>query len=167
MGVQGRISLLIDSPLRSLAIAYRTFPAEVRKQINRHTKTEGQPIWKGEVAERAVTRIQHRALVDTAKVGVTNQNVFLRSATTGKLRSGAAASDLAAAAEFGRPAQAPIATKSRKGKPYKRTTGDLFGPRRKRGNVVFPAASESIARFAALWIQTTVRTLHELGEKVK
>ena len=167
MGVQGRISLLIDSPLRSLALAYRTFPAEVRKQINRHTKAEGQPIWKGEVAERAVTRIQHRALVDTAKVGVTNRNVFLRSAATGRLSSGASAADVASAAEFGRPAVAPIATTSRKGKPYKRSTGSLFGDRNRRGKVVFPAASDSIARFASLWIQTTVRTLHELGEKVK
>ena len=163
---RGRISLLIDSPLRSLALAYRTLPSELRKQINRHTKTAAQPIWKTETAERATTRIQQRALVDTAKVGVDARNVYLRSASTGRLSSRAAAADVATAAEFGRPAAAPITSRSKTGKPYKRTTGRLFGPRERKGNVVHPAARDSIPRFAALWIQTTYRTLHELGEKV-
>lgn len=163
----GRISLLVDSPLRDLAVAYRTIPAELRKQINRHTKSEAQPIWKAETRERAVTRIQQRVLVDSAKVGVTNRNVLLRSGATGKLRSGTPVINLASAAEFGRPAAAPVQSRSKRGKTYTRTTGSLFGERDRRGKVVFPAASASISRFASLWIQTTVRTLHEAGEKVK
>ena len=156
---QGRISLLVDSPLRDLAIVYRSVPAEVRKQINRATKAAAQPIWKEETTGQAVTRIQIRALADTAKVGVTNRNVFLRSGL-GRY------SPLIAAAEFGRPAATPINSKSKKGKEYTRTTGHLFGDREQRGKVVFPAASGSIKRFASLWIQTSIRTLHEAGEKV-
>jgi hypothetical protein len=156
---QGRISLLVDSPLRDLAIAYRVVPAETRKQINRATKAAAQPIWKSETVERATTRIQQRALVDTAKVGVTNRNVFLRSGG-GKLAA------LQSAAEFGRPAAAPIKSRSKRGTAYQRTTGSLFGDRDRRGKVVFPASRDSISRFASLWIQTTIRTLHEAGEKV-
>lgn len=158
MAMQGRISLLVDSPLRDLAIAYRVMPGEARKQINRATKTDGGPIWKTETAERATTKLQQRVLVDTAKVGVTNRNVFLRSGG-GKL------SELITATEFGRPAAAPIKTRSKRGKPYTRTTGNLFGNRDRRGKVVHPAARASISRFASLWIQTAIRTLHEAGEK--
>lgn len=157
--MQGRISLLVDSPLRDLAVVYRVVPAELRKQINRATKTAAQPIWKTETAERATTRIQQRSLVDTAKVGVTNRNVFLRS-------GGGRYAALASAAEFGRPTAAPIKSRSKRGKAYQRTTGSLFGDRNQRGKVVFPASRESISRFASLWIQTSIRTLHEAGEKV-
>jgi hypothetical protein len=156
---QGRISLLVDSPLRDLAIVYRAIPADLRKQINRATKSAAQPIWKTETAERANTRIQQRTLVDTAKVGVTNRNVFLRA-------GGGRYAALQGAAEFGRPTAAPIKSRSKRGKAYTRTTGSLFGPRDRRGKVVFPASRDSISRFASLWIQTTIRTIHEAGEKV-
>ena len=156
---QGQVSLLVDSPLRDLAIVYRVTPAEVRKQINRATKSAAQPIWKTETAERAATRIQQRTLVATAKVGVTNRNVFLRA-------GGGRFAALQSAAEFGRPASAPIKSRSKRGKAYQRTTGSLFGDRQQRGKVVFPASRDSIRRFASLWIQTTIRTLHEAGEKV-
>lgn len=162
-----RISLLVDSPLRDLAIAYRAIPKELRKQINTHTKNAAQPIWKGETAERATTRTQQRVLVSSARVGVTNRNVFLRSASVGKLSTGTPVDRLASAAEFGRPDAAPVSSKSKHGKAYRRRTGSQFGPRERKGKVVFPAAAASISRFAALWIQTTVRTLHEAGEKVK
>lgn len=155
----GRISLLVDSPLRDLAIVYRAVPADARKHINRLTKAEAQPIWRGETTERAVTRIQIRALVDTAKVGVTNRNVFLRS-------GGGKYAALQSAAEFGRNPAAPVKSKSKLKKPYTRTTGGLFGEREQRGKVVYPAARDSISRFASLWIQTTIRALHEAGEKV-
>lgn len=167
MTLQGRISLLVDSPLRDLAIVYRNAPADARKHINRETKAAAQPIWKQETAERASTRIQQRVLVDSAKVGVTNRNVFLRSGGTGKLRNGTPVIALATSAEFGRPHSAPIKSRSKNGKPYTRATGSLFGPRERRGRVVFPAASDSISRFASLWIQTTIRSLHEAAEKVK
>lgn len=156
---QGRISFLVDSPLRDLAIVYRAVPADARKHINRETKGAAQPIWRGETAERAVTRIQIRTLVETAKVGVTNRNVFLRS-------GGGKYGPLLTAAEFGRPASAPIKSRSKKGTAYTRTTGGLFGERERRGKVVHPAARDSITRFASLWIQTTLRALHEAGEKV-
>lgn len=165
--MQGRISLLVDSPLRDLAIAYKSIPAENRKQINRATKSAAQPIWKTETAERGMTRIQQRTLVDTAKVGVTNRNVFLRAGGNGTLKSGTPIAKLMTAAEFGRPDAAPVSSRSKNKKAYKRRTGSLFGDRDRRGKVVYPAARDSIGRFASLWIQTTIRTLHEAGEKVQ
>jgi hypothetical protein len=163
----GRISLLVDSPLRDLAFAMREVPSETRKYIGQETKKAALPIWQEEVRGRATTRVQIRTLVDTAKVGVTTRNVFLRSAQTGKLRSGVAAATLAAAAEFGMNPDRPIKQRSRRGKVYSRRIGNTFGYRSRAGKVVFPAAAESIPRFASLWIQTASRALYEADEKVK
>ena len=140
-------------------MVYRVLPSDIRKQINRATKAAAQPIWKTETAQMAVTKIQIRTLSETAKVGVTNRNVFLR-AGCGKYAR------LLTAAEFGRPASAPVKSKSKLKNPYTRTTGGLFGDRDRRGKVVFPAARGSMPRFASLWVQTGLRTLHESGEKV-
>lgn len=79
----GRV--LVDSPLRDLASAMREVPAETRKHIASETKKNAQPIWEQELRERAASRIQQRALVNSGRVGVTARNVFLRSVVFGVL----------------------------------------------------------------------------------
>jgi hypothetical protein len=155
----GRISLNVDSPLRSMLLAVRPVPADVRKQINTFTKRDAGPIWLAETRERAATHVQQRVLVDTSRVGVTDRNVALRSATVGNVRSGLPASRLAQAAEWGINPGKIIQTRSRKGKPYKRRMGPAFPPTRRGGYVVYPAAKQAIPRIAALWVQTAVRTI--------
>ncbi len=162
----GRISLLIDSPLRDLAHAMRGLDAEVKKQIGAQTKAEALPIWLDETKGRAVTRLQVRALVDTSRVGVTAQNVFLRAGAVGKLSTGTPAAVLARAAEFGSPPDRPVKTRSRAGTAYTRRMGTAFGARSKGGNVVYPAARDAIPRFASLWVQTALRCIHETVEEV-
>jgi hypothetical protein len=156
-----RISLLIDSPLRDMLLAVRGVPADVRSQINSRTKAAAEPIWFEETRSRAVTRLQHRALVNSARVGVTARNVFLRSGAVGRLSSGAPVSVIANPAEFGGNASATVQTRSRKGTPYKRRLGGGFGSPAKSGKVVYPAARESISRIASLWIQTARRSLFD------
>lgn len=155
----GRISLNIDSPLRSMLLAVRSVPADVRKQINQHTRRAAEPIWQGEVRERAATRVQQRVLVSTARVGVTDRNVALRSATVGSVRRGVPASRLASAAEFGMNPGKVITSKLKTGKPYKRRAGAAFPPTRRGGYVIYPAVSDAIPRIASLWVQTAVRTI--------
>lgn len=161
----GSISLLVDSPLRDLASAMREVPADVRKNIATQTKKNAQPIWNQELRERAVSRIQQRALVNSGRVGVTARNVFLRSGAVGKLSSGTPVSAVARAAEWGLGAGKEIQTHSRKGKAYTRTMGPVFPANRRGGHVVHPAAGDAIPRFASLWIQTAHRSLHEAQEK--
>lgn len=156
MARNGRISLNVDSPLRSMLIAMRTVPADVPKQVAVQTKKAGQPIWEEEIREGADTRLRQRVLVDSARVGVTQRNVFLRSGGVGTLRSGTPVIALAQAVEFGVGADKKVTTRSRAGKTYTRRMGTAF-PRK---HLVFtPAVSRSIVRFASLWIQTAVRTL--------
>ena len=160
----GSISLLIDSPLRDLALALRTVGPETRAQINSATKSAAQPIWFDETRGRAGTRIQQRALVNTTRVGVTSRNVILRAGGAGKLSSGTAIRDITDAAEWGAGAGKVITSRSSKGKAYKRRLGNSF-PRVGDG-VIHGAAKQSIKRIASLWVQTARRTIHEASEKV-
>nr|WP_315266025.1 hypothetical protein [Microbacterium lemovicicum] len=160
----GSISLLIDSPLRDLANSLRVVGPDIRTQINSATKSAAEPIWTQETQGRAVTKLQNNLLANSARVGVTSRNVLLRS---GGLRfKGKSGDSMTGATEFGGGANKLITTKSRGGKVYKRRLGSVFGPRYRNGAVVYPAASDSIPRFASLWVQTARRTIHEAIEKV-
>jgi hypothetical protein len=163
----GRISLLIDSPLRDFQLAMRGLPAEVRTEIGKHTKAQAQPLWRREIAHRASTRLQIRALSDSAAVGVTARNVLLRAGWTGRLSTGTPVRLVSRAAEFGANPNTPIRTKSRTGKPYTRRTGTAFGNGVNRhGHTFYPSAWESVSLFASLWIQTAKRTTAERIESV-
>lgn len=157
--VVGRISLSIDSPLRTMLIGARSAPAEVQKRIASHTKSEGQPIFFGEMRERGATKLQQKVLVDSARVGVTQRNVFLRSGSVGTLRSGTPVSRLASPAEFGMGPEKKITTKSRAGTTYTRRAGLAFLSPRRGGYVFWPSVAASILRITSLWVQTGVRTL--------
>jgi len=159
----GSISLLIDSPLRDLARSMRAVGPEVRKQISSATKSAAEPIWTSETAQRGNSMLQQKLLVSTARVGVTNANVLLRSG--GRTFPGKSGDRVTGAAEFGGGADKKIRSRSRSGKYYTRRLGPVFGPRYRKGSVVYPAASDSIPRFASLWVSTARRTIHEAIEK--
>lgn len=155
----GRISLLVDSPLRDVLVALRAVPAEARKNVTAYTRKNAEPIWFEETRDRAGTKLQQKSLVNTARVGVATRNIYLRSGGVGKLSSGTAIPTVAFGAEFGGNPEKVITQKSRKGKPYKRRLGNVFGAPRRGGNVVYPAARESIPRIASVAIQSAYRAL--------
>lgn len=157
----GRISLLIDSPLRDLLIALRAVPAEARKNVIAFTRKNAEPIWFEETRDRAGTRLQQRALVNTARVGVATRNIYLRSGGVGKLSSGTAIPTVAFGAEFGANPDKVITQRSRKGKAYKRRLGNAFGAPRRGGNVVYRAAREAIPRITSVAIQSARRVLFD------
>ncbi len=162
----GSISLLIDSPLRDLALAMRAVPTDIKREISKQTKSAARPIWSQETRERAATRIQQRVLVNSADVSVTARNVTFKAGSKGRLSSGVEVSRLARSAEFGMNPGKEIASKSKKGTPYTRAAGGTFGPNRRAGNVAYPAARGAIPRVASLWVQTARRTIHEAIEEV-
>lgn len=157
----GQISLLIDSPLRDLLLALRGVDVDTRKHVLAAARQDATPIWQGELAPRAASRLQSKVLVNTARVSVTARNIQLKSGAVGKLSTGTRVSALAAAVEFGMSPGAYIATHSRKGKAYVRRAGSTFLGRTKAGKVVFPAVAEAIPRVASLVIQTCARTLYD------
>lgn len=154
-----QISLLIDSPLRDLLLRLRGVDADARKQALSAARKDAGPIWQDEIAPRAATQLQQAVLVDTARVGVSARDIQLKSATTGKLTTGAPVTDLAAATEFGMSPGALIYTHSRKGKAFARRAGNTFDGRTKAGKVVYPSVDAAIPRITSLVIQTITRSL--------
>lgn len=171
MAGPGRISLLIDSPLRTVNLAFRGLEAEVRKQITAHTKRDAQPVWEEETRGHALTRMQSRVLAGTARVGVAGLSVTMSAGGGGRLSSGTPTGLLVAATEFGVSASRllSVPAHTRKGhavKAHTRGVGSRFTLRRRGGYVVYPAARSAIPRLASLIVQTTIRTVHEVVEKV-
>lgn len=165
MAFSGRISVLVSKDLQTLLSAVQELPKEVAAQVRKFTKADAEPIWQESVRGHVVTRLQTRALSDTARVAVSDSNVMLKSGGIGKLSSGLPISTIAQGVEFGANPAKQIQQRSRKGKTYTRRRGNVFGLPRSRGYVVYPAARDSIPRLASLWVQTTVRTIHETFEK--
>lgn len=165
-----RIDVRNSRELQAVLFAIKRAPTELRKQIRQQTKTMAEPVWKKSLAEHAETRLEHRVLVDTAKVTVSDQNVRLASGGAAKKLSGGLKPSVSnRAIEFGadRETKNTYPTHSRKGKAYNvtRRTRRQLRPVRAKGYVVYPALKQIVPRIASLWVQTTVRTLHEAFER--
>jgi hypothetical protein len=161
----GRISVLVSRDLQTVLSVARDLPREVAAQVRRFTRAEAEPIFRDEIRGRVETRLQARALLDTARVSVTDSNVTLRSATIGRVSSGVPAGTVAGLAEFGNHPGTKITQRSRNGTRYTRRMGPISRVPRRAGYVFFPSVRGSIPRVASLWIQTAYRTVAEQFEK--
>lgn len=168
-----RISVRNSRELLATILAIRQAPREIQKQIRQHTKAITTEEWKRAMAENAsisgVGRAGSRVLVQSARVAVSNQNVRLSSATVGrKMKGGLEPKRDYAGFEFGAnpDKRTTYTATSRRGKRYdvtRRTARQL--PRRNRkGHVFYPAVADMVPRIAALFVQTTVRTIAEAFE---
>ncbi|MGW9159616.1 hypothetical protein [Microbacterium sp. NPDC055665] len=160
-----RISLLVSRDLAVMVQAARSLPGEVTKQLRAHTRRVVEPAFQEEMRDRVGTKLETRVLLDTARVSVSDTNVTLKSATIGRVH-GVPASVLAGATEFGANPERAVSTRSRKGTRYNRRLGPVFRAPRRKGYVFHPAVTAFIPRAAALWFQTTYRTVAETFEKV-
>jgi hypothetical protein len=166
-----RISVWSSKEIQATILALKGMEREIAKQVRAATKAMIQPEWQKAVAEHSNTRLEGRALVQTARASVSDQNVSLQSAAIGrKLSGGYTPSQLAHSAEFGadRSFRRSYEARSSKGKTYtvrNRRTRAQFAERNLKGRVVYPAAAQVIPRLASLWIQTTIRTFYELIER--
>lgn len=167
-----KVSANTSRELRATVQGLKRLPRDLQANIRKYTKSEMAPEWQRGLAEHAISRTQHRALVDTARVTVSNQNVMLKSATVGKpLRGGLDPKSSWAALEFGADrgidAKTTYTATSRKGRAYKvtRNTRRQLPPRSRTGWVIFPTARDLTPRFLSLWVQTTFRTIYEAIER--
>ncbi len=165
-----RISVFSSPELEATILAIQGFEREVRKQVRQRLKAMAQPEFQKAVTERADTKLEQLVLANTARVSVSDQNVMLQAARIGRPLSGGLNPKTDwAAVEFGADTKAERTydAVSSRGKHYKvtRRTSAQLRPRRRQGYAVFPAIAEMIPRIASLWIQTTIRTLHETLER--
>lgn len=159
-----RLDVRKSPELLAAIFAIRSLDRTIAKMNRQQTKTVAAPEWKQALAERADSRLEHRVIVNTAVVSVSNQNVRIQSAGKGRpLSGGLNPKTDYAAIEFGadRAKRTTYRRKGRKGGTHTVTRRTAAGmkPRNGSGYVFFPAAKEMIPRMARLWVQTTVRTI--------
>ena len=144
-------------------LALRSIDKTLQTQVRKHTKAIVEPEWKQALAQRADTRLEHRVIVDTAVVSVSNQNVRVTSANKGRPLSGGLNPKVDwAAVEFGSGKKTTtFSRKSKNGGTHKvtRKGGASLKGRSRTGYVFWPAAENMIPRIASLWVQTTVKTI--------
>lgn len=146
-----RISVFESRELQALIIVMKGLPREIAKQVRRQSRQVIEPEWRKALAEEAGDyRPGQRLFAQTGRVAVSDQNVTLKAATIGRGLSGGLGPSEWHAIEFG----------------GDRDVSPHLRPRRRKGYVVFPAAAQIIPRIAALWAQTTVRTIHEEVESI-
>lgn len=166
-----RISVWNSRELRAVLSALGSLDREVQGHIRRETKSMAETAWKQAVAERASTRLEQRVLASTARAQASNQNVMLRSAHIGRsLSGGLKPSEHYHAVEFGSGRRGSYDTYTRRSKrggthQVRRRTTNQLRNRNRDGYAVYPAAAELIPRIASLWVQTTMRAIHEAFER--
>jgi hypothetical protein len=162
-----RIDVFNSRELQAVILAVKSSPRAIRRQIRQESKRVVQPEWQKGLAERAESLVEHRLLVATATVLISDQNIKLRSATKGRpLRGGLNPKTQYYVAEYGadRSKRSSYESVSRKGKRYKvpaRRTATQLRSRNSQGYVYGPTVANIIPRIASLWTQTVVRIFAE------
>ncbi|MGA1838464.1 hypothetical protein VD659_16215 [Herbiconiux sp. 11R-BC] len=156
--IDARSSRELQAAILGVRRARKEFQADIRKW----SKDLIAPEWNKGLAEHASTRLEHKALVASSRVSVSNQNIKLKSASLqGKLSGGLKPADTWYAIEYG----ADVAKKttyeatSKNGKKYSvtRRTSAQLRPRRRGGYVIEPTVTDLLPRIASLWVQTVIR----------
>ncbi len=161
-----RISLLVSRDLAVMVQAARSLPGEVTKQLRAHTRRVVEPAFQEEMRDRVANKLETRVLLDTARVSVFRHE---RHPQVRDHRQGARhpllrfwpvllSSGLTLIARCPR---------DRGRAPGTTAVSDLCsGAPRRKGYVFHPAVQQAfIPRAAALWFQTTYRTVAETFEK--
>lgn len=163
-----RISAFASRELRSVIETLPRLDRELRKEIRTRTRGMALQAWQGEVARQASTDLERGILVASARVRVSDQNVTLTAGTVGrKLSGGLSPKEDWHAIEYGANVrEATYTRRSTRGRQYQVTRRQNVGlPRRnKTGHVLGPAAERVVPRVAALWVQTTARTMFDALE---
>ena len=151
--------------VKATITALKRLPKEITTAINAHTRKIGLEELQGELRGHAETRLDHRMLVETATLRVSAQNLTMSVGGKGRaLTDGLSPKEYAAAVEFGAATEKVVEVRSSKGNRYKRHTARQMPYREPSGRVFYPAASRIIPRVVSLWVQTTVRIIHEILE---
>jgi hypothetical protein len=157
-----RIDVRDVRQLQAVILATRQAEPAVNRDIRRYTKEAIVPEFLEALAGHSSTRLEARALVQTARATVSNQNITLSAGKVGKPLSGGLnpKTDLHAV-EFGgdRKSLTTYRAHSKKGKSYlvTRHTRAQLRPRKRSGYVFFPTVADIVPRIASLWTQIAVR----------
>lgn len=159
-----RLDVRRSRELTAVIQALATVPREVAKEVRQRSKSVIAPEWKKGLAERAEARIFYDRLVNKSTVYVTDRGVRMVAGSN-------AAHGFPRETEFGAYRETYTDYTSRRGgttfKVHRRTKRQFWHWVGRPGRVVIPTVSDMIPRIAALWVQTTVRTVFELVERAR
>lgn len=150
--------------LQAALLALKQMGATLRRAIYRASRENIVPEFRQELYADANTHLEERVLAQNARADVTARGVTLKAAQSRKALSGGASPvQIGHAVEFGAPWRAATITTTRDGTTftYKRVINKQLKPRRSVGHLVWPLAARLAPRFAALWVQTTVKTMYD------
>lgn len=152
-----RLDVRRSRELTAVVQVLATVPNEVAKENRQRSKSVIVPEWRKGLAESAPAAIFFKRLVDPSTVYVTDRGVKLIAGSNG-------AKAFPRETEFGAYREDYKTYRTRRGETTRRTQRQFwhFQP---QGRVVIPTVSQMIPRIAALWVQTTVRTVAELIER--
>jgi len=142
-----RISVWESPQLQATILALNGMDKELAAQVRKATRSVTEAEWRTAMSAHASTRIEHSVMVRSARVTVSNQNITLKAGgMSTRHHGGGRTYELFAGTEFG-------------SKRFPQ-----FKARKRSGYVFFPATADVVPRFAALWVSTMIRTLHEAFE---
>lgn len=152
-----RLDVRRSRELTALVQVLATVPKEVAKEVRARSKAVIVPEWKKGLAEHAPERLFFERLVNPSTAYVSDRGV--------KLIAGSNAAKMhPRETEFGSYREDYNTYSTRRGSVTRRTQRQ-FWHYQPKGRVVIPTVSNMIPRIAALWVQTTVRTVAELLER--
>lgn len=160
----------VQSPeLDAVVLALRIAGKDLRKDLYARARSTILPEWQSTIEDKVGgNTLANQVLAKTARVQVGTRGIRLQSATSSRAisKGGFKPSENFAALEFGAKwRKANIAGRRGQTKySYTREINTPFQHRKRKGYYVFPAADLIIKRVAALWVQSTVRTLRDAVE---
>lgn len=162
------ISVRDVSELKAVVIAFSRLENNVRTEINQATRTHANPIWTGEVSRNVRTPMDQKMLAASARVKAGNPPVLQAAQSTRAIGGRLRPAENWQGWEFGtdRNKVSTYNRKSKNGGTHKvvRHASRHMPSATRNGRVIYPAAANSIPRFASLWVQTVVRIVHEASE---
>jgi hypothetical protein len=165
MPVQPSVKALAE--FRGAALALKAAPREIRNDINRTVRAEGNAWWKEAIAARASSKMDRLVLVKGARIQPGNPARAVAASSRRPLADGLVPDTDARAWEFGTTEPQHQDTYTRKAP----RTGQRHQVTRhvkrqlpratNRGRVVYPAWSDVAPRLVAMWVQIIVRKIYE------
>lgn len=151
--------------IRAAVLALKRAGRDLRNDINRTTRAEFNPVWRGLVQNNATYTMQSKVLSRGSLIKPGNPPVARAASSKRPLSGGLVPNDEWHAIEFGadRNAKRTYDRKSKNGGTHRvtRHTRRQLPARTQQGHVVYPAFAEMIPRVISLWVQLIVRKYAE------
>jgi hypothetical protein len=160
MPVQPSVHSLAE--FRGAALALKAVDKDIRNDINRTTRAEGNQWWKDAITARATSKMDKLVLAKGARIQPGNPARAIAASSRRPLEDGLVPDTDARAWEFGTTEPEHQDTYTRKdGARVTRHVKRQLPRATNQGRVVYPAWAKVGPRLVAMWTQLIVRKIYE------